>query len=537
VNSDGTNLNLISDLSYYSFHPSFSPDGQSIAFTTDRSGNHDVWKMNIDGTGLTQLTSSSSTESAPTWSPNGQKIVYNSDISGNDDIFLMNQDGSSQTALTSFLSEDRFPDITQDGQKVAFSSNMYGPGDVFVMNSNGTGLTQVTTDPSANEWHPSFNPNGDKLTFIRVDVNNDIYMVDTNGANLTRLTYDQAFDTVNTWSADGNTIVFSTSRTTGNGSRKTIWKMTILQPDISVSPTSMNFGSITVGSSSTPQTFTVSNTGTVDLHISGIALSDTTNYSLNLNGGTSPCGSTTPTLTPDSSCTVTVTFSPTSAGQKDANLAVISDDPDIPTVNALLTGIGVMPPIIVVAPNGGEVIPSGSTYSIQWSAPSQAVKFDLKYSMNNGTTWKSIATKITGTSYNWIVPCPNNNKKTSFVKVIGYNSFGAVVGQDVSNSTFTIEVVKILSPNGGEYSSPGTTQAITWRTNCTIRPVAKVELYYTTGGGIWNLITTRTINNGSYPWTLPYVSSTKYKVKVILKDSAGTVIGNDVSDKVFTIKP
>jgi hypothetical protein len=195
------------------------------------------------------------------------------------------------------------------------------------------------------------------------------------------------------------------------------------------------------------------------------------------------------------------------------------------------------PSITLLSPNGSEIIPSGSAYMIQWSAPSNAVKFDLKYSMNNGTTWKSIATKITGTSYNWIVPCPNNNKKTSFVKVIGYNSFGAVVGQDVSNSTFTIEVVKILSPNGGEYSSPGTTQAITWRTNCTIRPVAKVELYYTTGGGIWNLITTRTINNGSYPWTLPYVSSTKYKVKVILKDSAGTVIGNDVSDKVFTIKP
>jgi Tol biopolymer transport system component/subtilase family serine protease len=226
VNIDGTNLNLISDLSYYSHHPSFSPAGQSIAFTTDQSGNHDVWRMNIDGTGLIQLTNSSSRESVPTWSTNGQKIVYSSDISGNDDIFLMNQDGSSKTALTFSPFAERFADITQDGQKIAFSSDMYGPGDVFVMNSNGTGLLQVTIDLSVNEWHPSFNPSGNQLTFVRADVNTDIYMIDTDGTNLTRLTHDTALDTVNTWSPDGNTVVFSSSRTTGDGSRKTIWKMT-----------------------------------------------------------------------------------------------------------------------------------------------------------------------------------------------------------------------------------------------------------------------------------------------------------------------
>jgi YD repeat-containing protein len=112
---------------------------------------------------------------------------------------------------------------------------------------------------------------------------------------------------------------------------------------ISVLPVSHDFGNINVGSSSAPQTFTISNTGTSDLHISGMTLSDTTNYSLNINGGTSPCGSATPTIAPNSTCAVTVTFSPSLTGTIDANLTVNSDDPDTLTLNMLLTGTGFAP--------------------------------------------------------------------------------------------------------------------------------------------------------------------------------------------------
>jgi hypothetical protein len=108
-----------------------------------------------------------------------------------------------------------------------------------------------------------------------------------------------------------------------------------------VNPTTYDFSNVNVGSTSALQTVTISNTGTADLHISGIALSDTTNYTLNTNGGSGPCGSTTPTITPNSSCTVTATFSPSSTGQKDANLTVNSDDPDTPTLNVSLSGTGI----------------------------------------------------------------------------------------------------------------------------------------------------------------------------------------------------
>ncbi len=235
INPDGANLNLISDLSYYSHHPSFSPDGQSLVFCSDKSGNYNIWKMNIDGTGLTQLTNTPTKEYVPSWSHGGNKIAYHSDASVNDDIYIMNQDGKLQTALTSGPLIDRFPDVTADGQKVIFSSGSGGIGsgreDTYIVNADGTGLTQITTDPNIYEWHPSFNPSGDKFNYTRGDSSNpskDLYQMNIDGTGNTRLTYDQAKEVVNTWSPDGKTVVFSTARTSTNGEGWIIWKINLL---------------------------------------------------------------------------------------------------------------------------------------------------------------------------------------------------------------------------------------------------------------------------------------------------------------------
>jgi hypothetical protein len=114
------------------------------------------------------------------------------------------------------------------------------------------------------------------------------------------------------------------------------------RPNISVSPTSYDFGSVYLGRKSAPQAFTIENVGELDLKISSIILSDTKNYSLNVSGGSTPCGSA-PTLTPGGNCTVTVTFIPSSMKKFDAVLTINSNDPYNPSVRVLLTGIGERP--------------------------------------------------------------------------------------------------------------------------------------------------------------------------------------------------
>ena len=193
--------------------------------------------------------------------------------------------------------------------------------------------------------------------------------------------------------------------------------------------------------------------------------------------------------------------------------------------------------IMVLNPNGGEVIASGSSHTITWQTSTGAVKFDLQYSMNNGTSWTTIVTGIAGSSHNWTVPKPTANKTKCLVKVKGYDSSDVLLGVDVSDATFTIEVVKVTAPNGGENWKVGSTHAITWTTNGTKKPVAKVKLFYTTGGGIWNLIKTVIGNPGTSNWKVPAAASANCKVKVVLKDALGKTMGTDVSDAVFSIGP
>jgi len=94
--------------------------------------------------------------------------------------------------------------------------------------------------------------------------------------------------------------------------------------------------------------------------------------------------------------------------------------------------------VTVTSPNGGETLSAGSTHTIQWTAPPEALSFKLKFSMDNGTSWNTIGSGITGTSHDWTVPTPTKTKQKCLAKVIGFNFKGVKVGADVSAGTFTI---------------------------------------------------------------------------------------------------
>ncbi|MHC4445137.1 MAG: choice-of-anchor D domain-containing protein [Planctomycetota bacterium] len=108
----------------------------------------------------------------------------------------------------------------------------------------------------------------------------------------------------------------------------------------------MPFPDTTEGQSSTEETVTISNAGTVELNVTNIQLTGTNpgEFDLDLNGRANPCGGTTPIIAAEGNCTVGVTFSPTSTGSKQANLEIASDDPDEGTVNVTLSGTGIPVP-------------------------------------------------------------------------------------------------------------------------------------------------------------------------------------------------
>jgi TolB protein len=99
---DGSDLVRLTDTAGYDAECSYSPDGSSILFVSDRGGAADIYRMDADGENLRQLTDSPGYDGGPFFSPDGRWIAYRTDRVEKDllQIHVMRADGSCDRAIT-----------------------------------------------------------------------------------------------------------------------------------------------------------------------------------------------------------------------------------------------------------------------------------------------------------------------------------------------------------------------------------------------------------------------------------------------------
>jgi Tol biopolymer transport system component len=132
--------------------PSWSADGKLIAFTSDRGNynpdeylpinfdmaghdvhNTDVFLVNSDGTNLQRMTDTEDREGDPVFSPDGSKLMYVSDRTGIYNIYIQELATGYEYAVTNLLTGAFQLSIDRDGQTLAFASFSFGGWDIYTI--------------------------------------------------------------------------------------------------------------------------------------------------------------------------------------------------------------------------------------------------------------------------------------------------------------------------------------------------------------------------------------------------------------------
>ncbi len=230
MNEDGSDQRNLTNFWADDAAPSWSPDGRWIVFVSWRTGvgsfkltNGSIYTMpapgtqvDMDGSNPTQLTSDEWADDWPTWSADGERIAFSTERDENSDIYSMRADGTDQVNITSHPGGDHEPNWSPRGDLIAFVSDRDGDSEIYVMAPDGSGQRNLTRNP-ARDRHPVFAPDGRRLAFVTDrDGNDEIYIIDVESGAEVRLTHNEYGDWKASWSPDGEWLAFYTKREEGN---------------------------------------------------------------------------------------------------------------------------------------------------------------------------------------------------------------------------------------------------------------------------------------------------------------------------------
>lgn len=158
-------------------HPAFSPDGTSLAFSSNRSGFWDLYLMNLSTGEVTQLTDDPDYDGHPSFSPDGRWLVYehyvnstgtNGSNNGNLELFIRPVDGSADPIrLTDDPAADFDPNWSPKGRQIAFVSTRNGNSEVWLadLDQAVNRFQNLSKNKSARTIHPVWSPDGSALAW------------------------------------------------------------------------------------------------------------------------------------------------------------------------------------------------------------------------------------------------------------------------------------------------------------------------------------------------------------------------------------
>jgi YD repeat-containing protein len=211
----------------------WTSDSREIIFSSRRGGSiYSLWQIPVVGGAPERLPTIGQNVVSPAISRQGNHLVYTETLD-DQNIWRLECDAAGRAgAATSLISStlgDNGPDYSPDGQKVVFASDRSGGFGIWVCDSDGANPAQLIDRGSYLTGTPRWSPDGRWIAFdsrsndAGREGNADIYLISAEGGQPRRLTSDPAEDVAPSWSRDGKSIYFGSTR---SGAMQ-IWKVTV----------------------------------------------------------------------------------------------------------------------------------------------------------------------------------------------------------------------------------------------------------------------------------------------------------------------
>lgn len=204
--------------------------GEKLVFsqkTGETDESTEIFAVDTDGQDLEQITDNNFWDLYPAWSPDSERIAFLSKRDSDLDLYMMNTDGSNQHLLYDSGSHDA--DIDWAGDTIVFTSGFK----IWSIKDDGTEPTQITSPADAGQWgqtnlpvgdyDPRLRPDGAKIVFERLEDPStthggyNLFTVDSDGQHETRLTSNNYSQGLASWSHSGNNLVYVVSAIDNEG--------------------------------------------------------------------------------------------------------------------------------------------------------------------------------------------------------------------------------------------------------------------------------------------------------------------------------
>ena len=187
------------------------PDNELVFEANLRSGNSDIYRMDIAHRLIVPITKDSAVDAQPVWSPDGQQIAFDSSRNDQYSIYLMNATGSSIHPLHDDGVYDYEPSWSPDGRSIAYITTQFQVSSELMLTDLQSGTTRRLTDNRQREENAEWSPDGRHLVFS-FDTNSsrfmDIFSLDLQSGDVSPLFVTSDFEHSPNWSPDGHYVFY-----------------------------------------------------------------------------------------------------------------------------------------------------------------------------------------------------------------------------------------------------------------------------------------------------------------------------------------